>query len=124
MVGPAGGIRTNDPKINWASYKIGLYPSFPTQQYARDAVRAERRLELAMEGQRLFDIRRYGLAYATAAINGYINGEGGAAEKTRVEYKKSAEPFTQRHLLFPLPNIQVQLSTVNGEQRLKQNPGW
>ena len=117
-------VPINDAKITWAKYNVGLYPAFPTQQYARDAVRAERRLELAMEGQRLFDIRRYGLAYATAAINGYINGEGGGAEKTRVEYKKSAEAFTQRHLLFPIPNIQVQLSSVNGEDRLKQNPGW
>jgi hypothetical protein len=77
-----------------------------------------------MEGQRLYDIRRYGLAYATAAINGYINGEGGGAEKTRVQYKGTAEAFTQRHLLFPLPNVQIELSRVNGEDRLKQNPGW
>lgn len=117
-------VPINDSKITWAVYKIGLYPSFPDQAYARNAVRTERRLELAMEGQRFYDIRRYGLAYATAAINGYINGEGGGAEKNRVSYKATAEAFTQRHLLFPIPNIQIQLSTVNGEDRLKQNPGW
>ena len=117
-------VPINDPKITWAVYRVGLYPSFPDQGYAREAVRAERRLELAMEGQRLFDLRRYGAAYASAAINNYINGEGGGAEKTRVSYKGTAEAFTAKHVLFPLPTIQVDLSKVNGEDRLKQNPGW
>src|SRR5262245_37038812 len=44
--------------LPWAHYRIGLYPSFPSQAYARTAVRHERRLELAMEGQRFFDLRR------------------------------------------------------------------
>jgi starch-binding outer membrane protein, SusD/RagB family len=117
-------VPINDPTITWATYAIGQYPAFPSQQYAREAVRAERRLELAMEGQRFFDLRRYGLTYATAAINGYINGEGGGAEKTRVTYKAAAEPFTQRHMLYPLPNIQIELSKVDGQDRLVQNPGW
>lgn len=117
-------VPINDPSITWARYNIQPYPAFPSQQYARDAVRAERRLELAMEGQRFFDIRRYGLAYATGAINGYINSVGGGAEKTRVLYKGTAEAFTQRHLLYPLPNIQIELSRVNGEDRLTQNTGW
>lgn len=117
-------VPINDPKITWAKYQIGQYAAFPSQQYARDAVRAERRLELAMEGQRFYDIRRYGLAYAAAAINGYINGEGGGAEKTRVTYKAFAETFAAKHILFPLPNIQIQLSQVNGQDRLVQNTGW
>ena len=117
-------VPINDPKITWALYRIGQYPAFANAAYAREAVRAERRLELAMEGQRFFDIRRYGLAYATGAINGYINSIGGGAEKTRVTYKATAEAFTQRHLLYPLPNIQIELSRVNGEDRLTQNTGW
>ncbi len=117
-------VPIHDPSITWARYDIGLYTSFPSQAYAREAVRAERRLELAMEGQRMYDLRRWGFAYASAAINGYINGEGGGMEKTRRLYKATAEPFTQKHLLFPLPNQQITLSTVNGEQKLKQNCGW
>ena len=117
-------VPINDPKITWAVYRIGQYPAFASQAFAREAVRAERRLELAMEGQRLYDLRRWGAAYATATINGYINGIGGGAEKTRVAYKANVEPFTQRHLLFPLPNIQIELSRVDGADRLTQNPGW
>ena len=57
-------------------------------------------------------------------MNGYIKGEGGRAEPAFVAYKSSAEDFTQRHLLFPIPDLQISLSQVNGEDRLKQNTGW
>jgi hypothetical protein len=115
-------VPINDPSITWAVYKVGLYPSFPSQAYARDAVRAERRLELAMEGQRLFDLRRWGIADAT--LNGYINGVGGGAEKTRRLYLGSAEPFAARHRWYPIPDRQIQLSQSNGQPTLKQNTGW
>jgi hypothetical protein len=115
-------VPINDPSITWAVYKIGLYPSFPSQAFARDAVRAERRLELAMEGQRLFDLRRWGIADAT--LNAYINGVGGGAEKTRRLYLGSAEAFGARHRWYPIPDRQIQLSQVNGTATLKQNTGW
>ncbi len=50
----------NDPSITRAHCQIGLYPTFTSAAFAREAVRTERRLELAMEGQRLFDLRRWG----------------------------------------------------------------
>jgi len=117
-------VPINDPSITWATYKIGLYPSFPDQTYARNAVRAERRLELAMEGQRFFDLRRWGIADAT--LNAYINGQGGGSEKSAARrlYLAGAEPFAARHKWYPLPSIQIELSKVAGENRLKQNPGW
>jgi hypothetical protein len=117
-------VPINDPSITWAVYRVGNYPAFADQATAREAVRTERRLELAMEGQRFFDLRRWGLTYAAAAINGYINLEGGGMEKARISYKSTAEAFTSRHLLFPLPNIELQLSQVGGTSTLTQNPGW
>jgi hypothetical protein len=117
-------VPINDPSVKWAVYRVNPYPVFPTQAYARAAVRAERRLELAMEGQRLFDLRRWGVADATAAINGYIRGEGGGAEMVRLPYKGAAETFAAKHMLFPIPDLQIQLSTVNGTSTLKQNTGW
>ncbi|HEY8833134.1 MAG TPA: RagB/SusD family nutrient uptake outer membrane protein [Gemmatimonadaceae bacterium] len=119
-------VPLGDPSVKWAVYKVSPYTSFPSQGYAREAVRTERRLELAMEGQRFFDLRRWGLAYAAAAINGYINGEGGGAEKSpaRRLYLAGAETFVARHLLFPIPSLQVSLSTVGTQKMLTQNPGW
>ena len=119
-------VPINDPSIKWAVYKVGQYPTFTDQAYAREAVRTERRLELAMEGQRFFDLRRWGLAYAAAAINGYINGEGGGMEKSSARrlYKAGAETFIARHMFYPIPSLEVSLSTIGGTKRLAQNPGW
>jgi hypothetical protein len=115
-------IPINDPRITWATYKIGLYPVFADATTGRTAVQTERRLELAMEGQRLFDLRRYGTF--TAAITGYLRGEGGGREDTRRVYKATAELPTARHRWYPLPIDQIQLSQVGGQQTLKQNTGW
>lgn len=117
-------VGIHDPGITWANYQIGLYPSFPDQAYARNAVRYERRLELAMEGQRLFDLRRWGIADVT--LNSYINGVGGGAEKSasRRLYKAGAEAFAAKHAWYPIPPIQIELSKVAGATTLKQNTGW
>jgi starch-binding outer membrane protein, SusD/RagB family len=110
-------VPLNDPSITWATYRIGQYPSFPSQDYARTAVRYERRLELAFEGQRLFDLQRWN-EYAPV-LNEYIT-----VEKTRRPHLTAAAPVTDRHQYFPIPPVQIDLSRVGGESRLRQNPGW
>ena len=119
-------VPINDPSITWATYRIGLWRTQGpwSQAVAREAVRAERRLELAMEGQRFFDLRRYGNGYAATTLNGYVDGVGGSSEKRRHTQFVSAEPFTAIHQLYPIPTTQIQLSRVGGQDRLKQNPGW
>jgi hypothetical protein len=120
-------VPINDPSIKWATYKVGLWSTqgpWLDKNTAREAVRAERRLELAMEGQRFFDLRRYGFATASATLNGYFNGIGGGDEKSRHPQFSSVEPYTERHQLYPLPTLQIQLSKVGAEDRLKQNDGW
>jgi starch-binding outer membrane protein, SusD/RagB family len=115
-------VPINDPSITWATYRVGQYLTpFADQTYGREAVRAERRLELAMEGQRFFDLRRYGLPYAKAVLDSYIAAEGVAARRL---YKASAEPFIVRHMLYAIPGIQIELSKTGGQQTLTQNPGW
>ena len=120
-------VAINDPSITWAKYVISTYPAgnanFASQAAAREAVRAERRLELALEGQRFFDLRRWGTA--ETVINGYLNGVGGGNEKSRRQQLTGAEPFAARHALFPLPQQQLSLSkTTDGSGGLTQNPGW
>jgi hypothetical protein len=111
-------VAINDPAINWATYRIGLYNApWTNQADARTRVRYERRLELAMEGQRFFDLRRWGIAETT--INTYLT-----AERSRRLYLAAAEPYASRHRWYPIPQIQIELSKVGGEERLRQNPGW
>jgi hypothetical protein len=111
-------VPINDPSITWATYRVGQYTApWTNQADARTRVRYERRLELAMEGQRFFDLRRWGIADQT--LNSYLT-----VEKTRRLYLTGAEPFTARHRWYPIPPIQIELSKVGAESPLKQNPGW
>ena len=113
-------VPMNDPSVKWANYKVGLYPagSFSNQEYARTAVHYERRLELAMEGQRFFDLKRWGTYQQR--LNDYQ-----AAERVRFPaYFAGASAVTARNQYYPIPSIQIQLSTVDGAPQLKQNPGW
>ena len=112
-----------DPSVTYANYKIGTYTApFANQAAARQAVRDERRLELAMEGQRFFDLRRWAAAEST--LNGYISGVAGGAEKARRLQLASAAVFSARHALFPIPAIQISLSKGGTGPGLTQNPGW
>ncbi|TMC68741.1 MAG: RagB/SusD family nutrient uptake outer membrane protein [Chloroflexi bacterium] len=104
----------------WAVYKIGLYTTpFTTIAQADLAVRYERRLELAMEGQRFFDLRRWGGADST--ITNYIS-----VERSRIPYlAQAANIFTlPKYALYPIPQDQIELSRVGGQDRLVQNTGW
>jgi starch-binding outer membrane protein, SusD/RagB family len=101
----------------WAVYRIGQYPGPWTDQAAAlQAVKLERRLELAMEGQRFFDLRRWG--DADTVIANYI-----AVEKNRIPYLAGVT-FAARNHLYPIPAIQVELSKVGNTDMLVQNPGW
>jgi hypothetical protein len=104
----------------WAFYKIGLYntPWTGNQAYARQAVRAERRLELAMEGQRFFDLRRWG--GSDSVVTNYTT-----KEKTRIPYLTLAASYVlPKYQYYPIPSVQIELSKVGAENRLVQNTGW
>ena len=116
-------VPINDASVTYANYKIGTYDApFASQAEARQAVRAERRLELAMEGVRFFDLRRWGTAETT--LNGYINGVAGGSEKSRRGQLGNSAPYAARHALFPIPAIQIELSKGGTGAGLTQNPGW
>lgn len=121
--GPGDAVETiavpiDDPSITWANYEIGTYDTpWTDQDAARAAVQMERRLELAMEGHRLFDLRRWGIA--AEVLNDFI-----ANEIPRYPFLQNAQEFTERHQLYPIPATQIDLSNDQGEGSLVQNPGW
>ena len=84
-----------------ANYEVGLYPNdFKwTQDYARKAVRMERRLELAMEGNRWFDLVRWGTVVST--VNSYMQ-----FEKQYQTYYEGAS-ITEDEIYLPTPYEEV-----------------
>ncbi|WPR73330.1 RagB/SusD family nutrient uptake outer membrane protein [Algoriphagus sp. NG3] len=86
-----------------ANYKLEPYPSFPSQEYARKAVRHEIRIEFALEGMRFFDLRRWGIADET--LNSYLASElnGG-----RLPWLNGAK-YGPENDYWPLPQVQLDL---------------
>ena len=99
------------------TYKIGLYTSFPDKDYAVKAVRFERRLELAMEGHRFFDLVRWGIA--ATVINAYI-----AREQVWRPLKIGAVFKAGTHEIMPIPQDEIDNLNADGTERVKQNPGY
>ena len=84
-----------------------------TQETAREALRFERRLELAMEGWRFFDLVRWGIAAET--LNDYFD-----AEAQRRDYLEDAGFQEGRDEYLPIPQQQIDFS----DGSYTQNPGW
>lgn len=104
----------NDPTKYAANYKIAEYPASGwTQDYARKALRFETRLENAMEGERFFDLVRWGIAAET--MNAYY-----AREKSMRSYYNNAQFTAGKNEYLPISVTQYNLS--NGAYT--QNPGY
>lgn len=134
---PAGWVKKyiNDsqPELGFsntpaANYKVGLYDGHfeaRGKEFAREAVRFERKLELAMEHHRFFDLQRYdqGTGYMADLLNAYIQHEIGIPDYN-FYYMQSAHFTKGRNEIYPIPLEQIDLSVVNGQPTLQQNPNY
>lgn len=99
-------------RMNIDTYKDGINCVWD-ESFARQALRWERRLELAMENGRFFDLVRWGVA--AEVMNKYYN-----VEKGRRSYYSSAQFNSNQHEYLPIPEAQIRLSKYLYEQ----NPGY
>ena len=98
------------PFGNWV---IGPYTTMGDQDNARKILRKERRLELAMEAHRFFDLVRWGIA--GEVLNAYFD-----SERLRREYLQSARFTVGQHEYYPIPENQISIS----QGLYVQNPGY
>jgi hypothetical protein len=97
-----------------SNYNVKEYTSVGwTQDYARIALQWERRLEFATEGERFFDLVRWGKA--ESILNNYIS-----IEKSRRTFLATAKFTAGRDEYLPIP--QSEIIFTNG--LYKQNPGF
>jgi len=102
-----------------ANYNIDLYTTdqFNSQENALQAIYRERKLELAMEGHRFFDLVRWGIA--EQELNAYFTYQGMITTDVRDGH------FTApKNNYYPIPQRQIDLSVRDGVPTLKQNPGY
>ena len=108
-------VKEYDSDANAANYVISEYSSFPNADFARDAVRFERKLELSGEGHRFFDLVRWGVA--AEELNAYL-----AYESTLLVTKFGGASFkTGKSEYYPIPQAQID---ITGAEILTQNPGY
>jgi len=89
--------------------EIALYPTsyFQSKETARKCLQWERRLEMAMESDRYFSLRRWGIASQT--LNEFFDKEKDVVYEGQAyaQYYKDAHFTPGKNEYFPLPYIQL-----------------
>ncbi|WP_184549450.1 RagB/SusD family nutrient uptake outer membrane protein [Mucilaginibacter sp. FT3.2] len=110
-------VRAGMPAVDKAVYG--------NQATLRTLVRNERRVELAFEGLRFFDIQRWGIG--SQVMSGPIYGAKlGTITPSTGKYTVTGAPlnietrvFADKNYLWPIPQTEIDL-----DKNLKQNPGY
>jgi len=108
-----------------ANYKISTYPpthsAFSDKETCIKAIRMERKLELAMEGQRWFDLSRWGGTYMSKELGDYVT-----FEKNFLAKYATASILSPTKTMFPLPQGQIETmgNDENGKPYLVQPEPW
>lgn len=133
----ANEVNPNDARVlkylNLVRERAGL-PDIETlnpairgnQELQRAAIQRERQIELATEGQRYFDVRRWMIAdkNGEGRQNGYVHGMNVRGESNdKEDFNRIVEAsqivFNRKMYLYPMPDYEMRKT-----KNLVQNPGW
>lgn len=121
----SGPDQTVYDAVNAIRDRAGL-PDLPTglsQVEMREEIRHERRIELAFEGRRLFDLWRWRIAeqvFSSPLQGMRITGTDGNLNYNRISISGGKITFDpSKNYLFPIPQ-----SAIDKNPKLEQNPGY
>ncbi|RBQ02423.1 RagB/SusD family nutrient uptake outer membrane protein [Pedobacter miscanthi] len=119
-VGPDADVYKSINAIR-ARVNMPALPAGLTQQQMRDRIRHERRVEMAFEEQRFWDIRRWKIA--ENVLNGTLHGIKGTLNGTTVSYSIVTAAPTRfeaaKMYLYPIP-----FKEMASNSNMVQNPNW
>ena len=118
-----GGSGKHYPPQSQASGKRGCFPDVldiytGSKEIFRDRIRNERTVELAFEGHRFIDMRRWYIAHTQEYKVRYA-AEFDKEHTYYNEVKLFEGPFDEKHYWFPFKP-----SDTQQYEGFKQNPGW
>lgn len=97
-------------------------PGFPTgmsKEEFRKKLRNERRIEMAFENQRFWDIRRWKIGPSTTNIKGMQITKNSDGTFTYKEVTVEQRVWNDKMYLYPIPQSELFINKA-----LEQNPGW
>jgi hypothetical protein len=118
---PAGNTLSAVDAVNMLRARAEM-PEFPagmSQSDFREKLRNERRVELAFEDHRFWDIRRWKIGETTTEIMGVIIGTNPFGNFAYQKILVQERIFEDRMNLYPIPQTELYLNS-----NLIQNPGW
>jgi hypothetical protein len=99
--------------------KMPVFPTGLTKDQFRTKLQNERRVELAFEGQRFWDIRRWKIGSTTKSIYGMDITKNTDGTFNYAKKLVESRVYEDKMNLYPIP-----LSEIYKNNKLKQNTGW
>lgn len=121
---PFGDGKTARWAVNEVRGRVGMPPVAASDETEmRGRIKHERRIELAFEDHRFWDVRRWGKVDAESALKAPIMGVSITKTQTGFTYAAKtvgSRTFQEKMMLYPIPQSEI----LRSAGKIKQNPGW
>jgi len=123
---PSGSTLSARTAVNLVRQRTGVnMPALAagmSQSAMRDAIRYERRVELAFEEHRFYDVRRWKIADVTEnkPAGGITIGKSGSTFTYTTKEALTGRHFETKHYWLPIPRAEIQASN----NKITQNAGY
>lgn len=121
---PFGDGKTARWAVNEVRGRVGMPPVTASDETEmRNRIKHERRIELAFEDHRFWDVRRWGKADAESALGVPVKGVSITKTETGFTYATKivgTRTFQEKMMLYPIPQSEI----LRSAGKIKQNPGW